>query len=72
MEKERREVKVISYQTDYECDECKGEVVYHNPSGNLFSNSSGTHYPHKCKKCDKEYAFTDRSYPRIEEKIVEL
>lgn len=68
MTETKTKVKAVHYKIEFTC-ECGGKMerVFNNM---LFSNNWGTHYPHKCTKCEKTMNFVNEQYPRIETEYV--
>lgn len=64
----KTKVKAIHYKIEYIC-ECGGKVEF-NSTSMMFSNSLGTHYPHKCNNCSRDYNFVNECFPRIETEYV--
>lgn len=53
--------EVKTYQTRYECDNCKeGELL---PTGKMFM-SNPPKFPHTCDKCGSEMIFNEK-YPKL-------
>jgi len=59
-------MKQITYRK--KCNYCSnGEMVLNaGYDANCYSNSNGTHYPHKCKSCGIPEYFLNESYPKQE------